>query len=132
MDAFYSCASFQESRNGPVVIVEDDEALRAAIAFALEVEGFEVAAFESAEQVLERMPFPSVCLVVDYVLPGSNGLALLTRLRALGVKAPALLVTTHPNSLMRARAAIADAHVLEKPLGGDEILRAVKSASGIA
>jgi FixJ family two-component response regulator len=110
--------------------VEDDDALRAAITFSLEVEGFEVAAFESAEQVLERMPFPSACLVIDYVLPGSNGLALLTRLRSLGVKTPALLVTTHPNSLVRARAALANAQILEKPLGGDEILRAVKCASG--
>jgi FixJ family two-component response regulator len=110
---------------GHVVIVEDDEALRTAIGFTLEVEGFSVVACSSAEQVLEEMPFPAACLVVDYLLPGANGLALLTRLRGLGVQTPAILITTHPNSLVRARAASASAQILEKPLQGDSILQAI-------
>ncbi len=111
-----------------VLVVEDDDALRTAIVFSLEVEGLRVEACATAEQALQANLAGCLCLVVDYWLPGANGLALLTRLRALGFDAPAVLITTYPSAMMRARAANVGADVLEKPLMDDAIIHAVKKA----
>jgi FixJ family two-component response regulator len=111
-----------------VLVVEDDDALRTAIAFSLETEGLKVEACVDAEQALQVDLAACSCLIVDYWLPGANGLALLTRLRALGVQAPAMLITTHPSALMRARAANVGADIVEKPLMDDAIVHAVKRA----
>jgi FixJ family two-component response regulator len=116
---------------GPVILVEDDDDLRAAITFSLEVEGLQVAAFKAGEDLLGNTPLDCGCLVIDYWLPGLNGLALLARLRALGVHAPALLITTYPSAFLRARAQSAGAQILEKPLRGDAIVQAVRDATAI-
>lgn len=114
---------------GPVVLVEDDDDLRAALAFSLDVDGISVSAFKSAEMLLRERPSDCCCLVIDYWLPGMNGLALLSRLRTLGVQAPALLVTSNPNSLLRSRAESAGATIIEKPLTGDAVATAVRNAA---
>lgn len=116
---------------GPVILVEDDDDLRAAIAFSLEVEGLQVAAFKTGEDLLGDAPLDYGCLVIDYWLPGLNGLALLARLRLLGVQAPALLITTYPSAFLRTRAQNAGAQVLEKPLLGDAVVQAVRDATAI-
>lgn len=112
---------------GPVLIVEDDEALRSAMKFSLEVEGYRVETFQTAEQLLMNAPSDAVCLILDYFLPGLNGLSLLARLRSMGVDAPAMLITSHPSAILRARAASAGAPIIEKPLMGDAIVRTVNA-----
>ena len=71
-----------ESAARHVFVVDDDSAVRKSIKFVLELEGFEMRAYSSTQQLLveESMPFPS-CLVVDYHLPGMNGLELVAKLR---------------------------------------------------
>jgi FixJ family two-component response regulator len=110
----------------PVVLVEDDDDLRAAITFSLDVEGMAVVAFKTAESLLHARPPQCACFVIDYWLPGINGLALLSRLRLLGVRAPALLVTSNPSAFLRARADAAGARIIEKPLTGDAVAVAVR------
>ena len=123
------------SRGGPVTenrtifVIDDDEAVRNSVKFSLEIEGYTVAAFASGDDILDQMPLPACsCLVIDYWLPKLNGLALLYRLRTAGIDAPALITTTNPASLLRARIASAGAGIVEKPLVGDALVEAVKSA----
>ncbi|HVY84562.1 MAG TPA: response regulator [Caulobacterales bacterium] len=112
-----------------VVIVDDDAAVRHALSFALETEGFEVRTYASGEALLaatgEAKP---ACLVLDQRLPGVSGLDLLARLRGQGVVAPAFLITTHPAPLVRARALAAGVEIVEKPLLGDVVTRKVRAA----
>lgn len=99
-----------------LILVDDDAAVLGALQFAFEVEGFEVRAYRDGESLLSEPDFPrSGCMVLDYKLPGLNGLELLTRIRGRGVGLPAVLITT-PTAAVRARAAAEGVALVEKPL----------------
>lgn len=109
-----------------LVIIDDDRHLLEAMRFAFETAGYVVTTFASGEAALLAPPFePATCLVVDARLPGASGLETIKRLRALGVEAPAVLVTTHPTAAERRRAAAAGVDILEKPLLGEALERHV-------
>ena len=65
-----------------VTIVEDDLSLLNALAFALEADGYAVAPYNAASQLLGRPPRAD-CMVVDLRLPDMDGMALIAALRAL-------------------------------------------------
>lgn len=100
-----------------LALVDDDPAVRHALSFAFETAGFCVASFADAEAAL-KAPDQSAwrCLVLDHKLPGMSGLDLLERLRAAGVQAPTILITTHPTRAIRQRAFAAGVDIVEKPL----------------
>ena len=109
-----------------VYVVDDDSAVRRALAFALDLEGFAVETFESGEALLLRdRPQGRGCLVLDERLPGVTGLDTLRQLRAREIDLPAILVTSHPKPSFRAAAAIAGAPILEKPLEGATLIDAI-------
>lgn len=69
-----------------VLIVDDDPAIRNLVQAILEDLGYEVTAAEDGERALELLekepaPAPFVFFVLDVVMPGMNGLDLLTRLK---------------------------------------------------
>jgi FixJ family two-component response regulator len=112
----------------PIVCVVDDDAdLLGALRFALEIDGYAVRAYASGEALLaESDPTRgAACLVLDYLLPGMNGIDLLEALRRRGVTSPAILITTHPASLLRRRAAKLGVRIVEKPLFGENLARAI-------
>ena len=112
-----------------VVIVDDDPAVRNALAFSLQAEGFRVRSYASGMELLEDNPTAKTgCLVIDYQLPGMNGLDLLAELRRRQVAAPAILVTTHPSAAVRERAAATGVAVVEKPLLGDALFQEIHAA----
>lgn len=112
-----------------LVVVDDDSAVRNSLKFVLEVEGFQVRVFASAEELLNEasLPDPS-CLVVDYYMPGMNGLELVAQLRARDVSIPAILITPAPSETLRARAAAAGVPIVEKPLLGSRLLESIRLA----
>ena len=70
-----------------VVVIDDDPAVLGALKFALELEGFSVAAYRSGSELLAEAELPeSGCLVIDFKLPDMDGLSLLAALsdRAVG------------------------------------------------
>jgi two-component system, LuxR family, response regulator FixJ len=112
-----------------VVIIDDDPAVRNSLKFALEVEGFAVRAYPAGADLLREAEVPADgCLVVDYKLPGMNGLDLLVELRGRAVDLPAILITTHPSSEVRRRAALAGVTLIEKPLLNDTLFQAIRAA----
>jgi two-component system, LuxR family, response regulator FixJ len=118
-----------------VVIVDDDLPLLSALQFALELEGFAVEAYRGGGEVLSSLDLPAAgCLVIDYHLLGMNGLDLLAALRSRRVDLPAILITTHPSSELRQRAAAQGMQIIEKPLLGDALLEAIRCslAGGLA
>jgi FixJ family two-component response regulator len=109
-----------------VILVDDDAHVLAALKFSFEVEGFEVRPYPDAESLLAEADFhPTGCLVLDYKLPGINGLELLKILRSRGVALPAVLITT-PTPDVLARAANAGVPVVDKPLLTNALVETVR------
>lgn len=112
-----------------VFLVDDDPAVAHAVQFSFDLEGLDVRNFRDGETLLASGSLPEKgCLVLDYHLPGVDGLELLDRLRANGVRMPAVLITTNPRTNLRARAAASGVPIIEKPLLTDALLTAVRSA----
>ena len=118
-------------RPATVVLVDDDAALRTALTFMLELDGFKVTAFASGEELLAgALPSPPACLVLDHNLSGMTGIDALSQLRARGVGTPAVLITSHPGPAVRATAAAIDAVIVEKPLLSDALKIEIDAALG--
>jgi FixJ family two-component response regulator len=113
----------------PVFVVDDDPAVRSSLKFSLELEGFLVRAYARPGELLDAGDLRKAgCLVLDYNLPEMTGLDLLQRLRDRHVAAPAILITSHPNRMLRDRAAAAGVPIVEKPLFGSALTDRVRDA----
>jgi FixJ family two-component response regulator len=119
-----------EPPRGRIVIIDDDPAVLAALAFSFEMEGFDIEALETPADVAGCDVRSAACLVVDYRLPGRDGLDLIERLRRRGVRTPAVLITTLPPSATLARAAALGVPIVEKPLLTDELVTVVSGMIG--
>ncbi len=112
---------------GPILVVDDDQALRSTLARILRAEGHPVIEAEDGPTAvrLSRTKRPSL-LVLDYGMPGMDGEMVLSEVRALmGHDAPpALLLTATVHQQERARK-IGAALGLCKPFQVEELLRAV-------
>jgi len=116
----------------PVILVlDDDSAVRESLKFTLGIEGFDARAYSSPTDLLNEDYLAAACgLVVDYHMPAMNGLEVVARLRERHITIPAILVTSHPNENIRARAAAAGVPIVEKPFLGSRLLDAVRTAFG--
>ena len=111
-----------------LLVVDDDPAVLASLTFSLELEGFEVAAFDSGETLLGQVNLAKpACLVIDYRLPGIDGLTLLRVIRERGETCPAVVITSNPTRSLRQRATDAGAVLIEKPLLSDGLTVAIRS-----
>jgi FixJ family two-component response regulator len=126
-DSSVSGKQHRASRRPRVVIVEDDPALLSALQFSLEAEGYEVCAFSSQNELLARREafLNASCLVVDYRLAPLDGLELYALLEGLGLKAPAILVTSNPDEECRRGARELGVKIIEKPLLSDDLSRMI-------
>lgn len=115
---------------GTVVIVDDDAAVRSALRFMLELEGFDVRTFGGGEALLaEGLPPETGCLIVDMQMPGMSGIELIAALRARRCLLPAILITAAVTRDVTAAAAAAGIEaVLVKPLAGPALLNSVSAA----
>lgn len=113
-----------------VTIVEDDDAVRDSLTLLFSLNGFAARAHASAEALLEVADtLAHGCLVVDFRLPGSNGLQLLQALRERGVGLPTVLISGH-GDIAAARQAfkLGAVDFLEKPIDDAELLSMVRQA----
>lgn len=112
-----------------IIVVEDDAAVRSALQFSLEVEGYPVRLFSDAGSLLAEATLPARgCILSDYHLPDGNGLDLIQTLRGRGVALPAILMTSHPSAELRASAEHAHVSIVEKPLFGDALTEEIGAA----
>jgi two-component system response regulator FixJ len=116
--------------SGPVIVVDDDAAVRNSLKFALELEGLQVRLYEGGDELLSDVDLPlRGCLVVDYHMPAMDGVELVGRLRRRQVALPAILITAKATDDMRQRAAVAGIRdVLEKPLDDSSLLDSIRGA----
>jgi DNA-binding response OmpR family regulator len=101
-----------------VLVVEDEQHLADGLRFNLEAEGYRVEIAETGEDALERLhrdgDFDVV--VLDVMLPGKDGFAVMSEMRQAGYFIPTLILTArgHPDDVLRGFAAGADDY-LSKP-----------------
>lgn len=107
-----------------IVIVEDDAAVREALRTVLELDGYVVSGFESAEELFAAAPPPAgACVILDVNLPGMSGLQALERLRRTAPPVAAIVVSARATEEMRREAARLEARdFLEKPIDIDALL----------
>lgn len=102
-----------------ILIVEDELHLANGLRFNLEEEGYQVEVVETGEQALQLLapkPPPFDVLVLDVMLPGKNGFAVMSEIRQAGQFIPTLMLTArgHPDDILRGFASGADDY-LTKP-----------------
>ena len=79
-----------------VYVVEDDEPVARSLVALLELCGHRPSRFATADQFLAvAESLPPGCLLIDFALPGANGLDALRALRRRGIDWPAILMTGH-------------------------------------
>jgi FixJ family two-component response regulator len=117
---------------GTVLIVDDDAAVRSALKFVLEVEGLDVRLYDGPVALLAETELPAhACLIVDYLMPGMDGLNLVDRLRERQVGLPVILITARISDDLSRRAERAGVkRILEKPLSDSKLIDSIYSALG--
>lgn len=113
-----------------IILVNGDAAVRGALSFSLELDGFAVQTYPDAEMAATGAFPRSGCLVVDQDLPGMGGLDLVDVLRTRSVTLPAVLIATNPDARTRRRAARAGVAIIEKPILGEALVDGVRAALG--
>ena len=88
-------ARLEEPALPRVVIVDDDDLFRESLGLNLAEEGFEVVDFPNGESVLEffEQGNPADAVLLDWRMPGMDGLGVLRRLRETRVETPVIFLT---------------------------------------
>ena len=125
-------------RNASILLADDDVAVRSGMSELLGDLGLEVIEAETGLQAIELASQRALdAALLDYHMPGLNGLECLPRLHALRKGLPCIIysgaLTEAIQTAVLAAGAVA---VLEKPvrpqLLREEVLRALESSSGNA
>ena len=114
-----------------ICIVDDDDSFRAAIARLLQLRGYDVTQFATADDFLVevRKGIEPDCVLLDISLPGLSGPALQERLAELGCSFPIIFVTGFGDVPTTVRAIKAGAEdVLTKPVSEQALMDGIKSA----
>ena len=115
-------------KNARILIIDDDENIRKALAAILEEEGYMVDTAETAKQAIEKTEKNIYNLaLIDMRLPDMEGIELLTKMKDTTPKMRKVIVTGYP-TLHNAIEAVnrgADAYIL-KPFDVEKVLATIK------
>src|ERR1700732_4966016 len=116
---------------GPIVfVVDDDISVRESLELLIRCEGWQPETFSSGQEFLAhpRALVPS-CLVLDFSLPGLNGLELQKRVAVERTNMPIIFITGYGDVPMTVQAMKAGAvEFLTKPFGDNVLLSAIRNA----
>jgi two-component system response regulator FixJ len=112
-----------------VFVVDDDQAVRDSLKFALQLEGLAVDAVACGADLLRNLDFKPDCLVLDCQMPEMDGFAVMAALAERRIDIPTILITAPLTGALCRRAARAGAFsILEKPLSDGVLLRNILHA----
>jgi two-component system response regulator FixJ len=116
-----------------ILVVDDNNGVRNCLRDLLEVSGYRVKTYVSAEDCLAGLSPDARCLITDMRMPGMDGLALQAELAIRKIHLPVIIITGHGNLAMALRGFRGGAlDVLEKPFDVAHILGAVTRAVAIS
>jgi DNA-binding NtrC family response regulator len=127
-----------QSRTGArVVVIDDEQDMRASISQWLSLSGFQTETFAGADEALRVLsPEFQGIVISDIRMPGMDGMALLKRLMAMDAGLPVILITGHGDVPMAVEAMRLGAYdFLEKPFDPErmtELARKALKARGLA
>jgi two-component system, NtrC family, response regulator AtoC len=118
------------SREGLVLVVDDDPGTRKVARANLSLEGFEVLAASSAAEALARLADADpLAVVTDLKMPDVDGIALMERVHAERPWLPFVLVTAHATVETAVQALRRGArHYLVKPVRWEELALVLRQA----
>jgi FixJ family two-component response regulator len=115
--------------NALIFVVDDDAAVRSSLEFSLEIDGFAVRTYASAEEVLRESDLLACrCFIVDQDMPRMHGLQLIAVLRKRGVDTPVVLTSSHATPALSRQARDAGIAVIEKPFLGNALIESIHNA----
>ena len=116
---------------GIIHVVDDDASFRIAIERWLKLAGYEVATYETAQQLLDQLPAAGAagCILLDVQIPGLSGPELQGRLIELGSTVPIVFLTGHADTATTVRAIKAGAEdFLTKPVASQQLIDTIERA----
>ncbi|MEP1331059.1 MAG: response regulator [Lentilitoribacter sp.] len=119
--------------NHPVYLVDDDDAVRAALALLLETVGIKVRTFESPKMFLDRLDtIPRGCLILDIRMPMITGLKLQEKLLAADIDWPTIVISGH-GDIDACRRAFRNGAIdfLSKPIDEQDLIDAIQKGLSI-
>lgn len=112
-----------------IIVIDDNPAVCNSLKFSLGIEGYLVRAYSTAAELLQETDLPeNGCMIIDYRLPGIDGLELISQLRQRNIVLPAILITTRPSGDVRVLAARAGIPLIEKPLLTEDLFQCIRAA----
>jgi two-component system nitrogen regulation response regulator NtrX len=113
-----------------ILVVDDEENIGRSLRMILEREGYQVNTVRSASEMRSMPERARMDLyLVDVRLPDANGIDILRELQSAEVAAPVVMISGHATIADAVEATRAGAFdFLEKPLGRDRVMVAVKNA----
>lgn len=109
-----------------ILIVDDEETDRLGLAAMLESGGHEISFAEEGNEALEMYLRRHVHVVVtDMVMPGGDGLGLISALKHVDPQAAIIAISGKSRSQLEASKIFGADMILEKPIGREELLAAV-------
>lgn len=121
-------------RRDLVLIANNDQAVRDALQFALQLEGFCVHVHSGGAALLQDPDLGRArCVILDERMKNMDGFTVLDALQERDVRPPTILLTSNATTMLRERAdRIGVRNVLEKPLLGNTLVESIRSilASG--
>lgn len=98
-------AQSSQAGDPTVYVVDDDDAMRLSLARLFRSADWNVEAFASAGEFLDRAPFAGRgCILLDVQMPGMNGLELHESLAAAGISLPVIFLSGNSDIPMSVRA----------------------------
>lgn len=117
-------------RKAHIVVVDDDESVRAALTQLLELSSYDARSFGSAKEFLDSLALETPdCLVLDIFMPELGGLDVLHYLQRTMTAIPTVVVTAQGEEGLHDRCRSAGAStVLVKPVRSDIFFHAIETA----
>jgi DNA-binding NtrC family response regulator len=120
------------SSAGAVLIIDDEAEIRESLQTLLELEGFEVETAGTGEEGLARIgEHPFDLILLDLALPGSDGMEILSEIRAHDLHLPVIMITAYGTVENAVRAMQSGAaNFVQKPWDNEKLLADVRAAVG--